>query len=328
MSVNNNWAIKSRVLKRKIFSFFFKHTMPLPISADIEPTRYCNLKCIMCQRTNSHADNKHMSIETAKYILDQIPSLEKVKLQGIGEPLLNPYFFDIVKLMTAKGIEISTITNGTVLPQDILSKITKSGIKYFFVSVDSLDQKVYQSIRGVNTLPLVIENLKKIVNHAPSTTEIGVLTVVMNNNVDELNSMAHDFISMEVKSLGFQVDLTQWGSEDWKTNQNLQADSVKLETVIQQVSDTCRNNQIKMEIIKNRHLQRGEICQWPFHNVFITCDGYIQPCCKITNPEMFSFGNINDKPFSKIWNGRKYRMFRKNMKNGRAPEFCKMCFTD
>ena len=33
-------------------------------------------------------------------------------------------------------------------------------------------------------------------------------------------------------------------------------------------------------------------------------------------------GNINEKSFKEIWDGRAYRKFRKDVVKGKGPEFC------
>ncbi len=63
---------------------------PLPRSLYIEPTNRCNSLCTTCPRTfwpmEAAAD---MSFERFKSIVDQFPTLDRVVLHGLGEPLLN-----------------------------------------------------------------------------------------------------------------------------------------------------------------------------------------------------------------------------------------------
>jgi len=68
-----------------------KEKMPLPTFIQLEPTTKCNYKCIMCSRSSLSPSrlNRDMSLSEFKFIIDQIPSLKSVHLQGLGEPISN-----------------------------------------------------------------------------------------------------------------------------------------------------------------------------------------------------------------------------------------------
>ena len=68
----------------------------LPYSLDVEPTTRCNLRCPMCLHTYWDREPGDMSPETFRRLLDGAPQLVKLKLQGMGEPLLSPHFFDLI----------------------------------------------------------------------------------------------------------------------------------------------------------------------------------------------------------------------------------------
>ena len=62
----------------------------LPRSIYIEPTSRCNEFCQQCPRTLlSREDDRDLSFEKFREIVDQFPVLERVVLHGLGEPLLN-----------------------------------------------------------------------------------------------------------------------------------------------------------------------------------------------------------------------------------------------
>ena len=62
----------------------------LPRSIYIEPTSRCNELCQQCPRTLlSREDDRDLSFDHFRYIVDQFPVLERVVLHGLGEPLLN-----------------------------------------------------------------------------------------------------------------------------------------------------------------------------------------------------------------------------------------------
>ena len=82
----------------------------------IEITTYCNAKCFYCPNEYLHKD--HMSIEQFKSIVDNCPNGCTVLIQGTGEPLLHPEFWQMAAYVRSKGKKVGTITNGTIVMSD------------------------------------------------------------------------------------------------------------------------------------------------------------------------------------------------------------------
>ena len=65
----------------------------MPAIVCIEPVARCNFQCIMCD-LQTHPNRKRgpdLSLEDFKTLIDSLPSLVEIKLNGAGEPLLNPH---------------------------------------------------------------------------------------------------------------------------------------------------------------------------------------------------------------------------------------------
>ncbi len=97
-------------------------TRALPARADIEPTTYCNFRCPHCPSTEERARAEaparaHLSLTQFKYVLDQLPAVYRIKLVGLGEPLMNPEFFDLVAEARRRHIRVLTTTNGSLLDE-------------------------------------------------------------------------------------------------------------------------------------------------------------------------------------------------------------------
>jgi radical SAM protein with 4Fe4S-binding SPASM domain len=52
-------------------------------------------------------------------------------------------------------------------------------------------------------------------------------------------------------------------------------------------------------------------------------NGDVFPCCR--GPKELRMGNTNEEPVEAIWNGERYRAFRKRMFAGDHPEVCRTC---
>lgn len=61
--------------------------LPLPRSIYIEPTSRCNELCQQCPRTLlSREEDRDLSFNEFRRVVDQFPVLERVVLHGLGNP--------------------------------------------------------------------------------------------------------------------------------------------------------------------------------------------------------------------------------------------------
>ena len=74
----------------------------------VEVTSHCNALCIYCPRTvfKESWEDRHLSLETFKRLKPVLSRTDLVHLQGWGEPLLNPSFFDMAALARAHGVDL------------------------------------------------------------------------------------------------------------------------------------------------------------------------------------------------------------------------------
>ena len=82
--------------------------MDLPKFLQVEPVGQCNLRCQMCpiqfrQDGPPHGPPAFMDFDVFTRLLDQFPDLEELQLQGLGEPMMHPRFFDMVELRRRPG---------------------------------------------------------------------------------------------------------------------------------------------------------------------------------------------------------------------------------
>src|SRR5947209_1568885 len=94
--------------------------MQLPSYVQIEPVGQCNLRCQMCsiqfrQDGPPYGPPAFMEFGTFMRVIDQFVTLQELHLQGLGEPMMHPRFFDMVEYARGKGIKVSTNSNLTLL---------------------------------------------------------------------------------------------------------------------------------------------------------------------------------------------------------------------
>ena len=190
-------------------------TPPLPRFAQIEPIGRCNLACRMCTVNDRGDTVSEMSLARFESLLDQLPGLEELHLQGLGEPMLHPRFFDMVTLAAQRGIRVSANTNLTLLTPERARCCVESGLASISVSLDGASAAVYESIRRKASFAKVVRNLGRLVDArdaACSPLEVRGVMVLMRANLHELPALLqllHDYRVRELLVQRLSSDLSQ-----------------------------------------------------------------------------------------------------------------------
>lgn len=207
------------------------YTMPFEIpTMEIKLNNLCNLKCRMCNPTDSTSWNDWDQVEEfydkeKNFIADNIrklnlikkpyldkfednpnwwesfekllPHLRRVEFAG-GEPLMDPQHYRILDMLKLYGqkLEIKYATNGTTL--GIKGGRTIHDYWPHFrsvavnVSIDGIDQ-VYNYIRGNGDYLDVVSNLKEM-QKIPNVTRIVGAVAVQVSNILILDKMIEEFL--------------------------------------------------------------------------------------------------------------------------------------
>jgi MoaA/NifB/PqqE/SkfB family radical SAM enzyme len=122
----------------------------------VEPTTRCNFRCGFC--AGRHMDQTDLELDAFAKILDGLTELEHLELQGEGEPLLHPAFFEMARVARARGIEVSTITNGSLFTAARIERLLDADLTSVLVSIESPAPSEFAAIRG-GRLDKVIEGI-------------------------------------------------------------------------------------------------------------------------------------------------------------------------
>ncbi|MEM1530140.1 MAG: radical SAM protein [Candidatus Bathyarchaeia archaeon] len=308
-----------------------KERMPLPRAIQLEPTTKCNFSCITCTRKTLPKSrlNKDLTIQDFRVILENIPTLKIIKLQGLGEPLMNQYIWEILECGRERGIRFSTTTNGSLLNPSNIEKL----LKYFdsiCVSIDSINPENLEYIRKGVKYESIMKNLELLVEikrEVSARADVGINFVATHLNYREIPALCNLASKLGLNFI-YIVEVENWTTPKEKEyHQQLEfiREARKVKREIRSLILDSRRKYRELSIYHGDSSRRKLRCSWCFSKCFITVDGYVTPCCIRMNPDVFNFGNIFDESFNNIWNGEKMREFRLSMIKDRANPICDQC---
>jgi len=173
-------------------------------------TEGCNLSCRHCwinpKRQSSDHSYNTLDMRLFKKIIDEAKELgiKRVKLTG-GEPLLHPFFTDIIRKIYEENILLSIETNGTLCSKKIVNHISKCKNSFVSVSIDSADAATHDLIRGRNgAYEQAIKGAKNLVNAGINTQ---IIMTVMKINKNQMEDVA--FLSEKIGANSLKYNIVQ-----------------------------------------------------------------------------------------------------------------------
>jgi MoaA/NifB/PqqE/SkfB family radical SAM enzyme len=319
--------------------------VPLPSFVQIEPVGTCNLRCRMCPvhlRSDAEGAPPLMPFDAFRRLLAQFPALTELHLQGLGEPMMHPRFFDMVRYAADRGIRVSTNSNLTLLTPARADLAIASGLHEISVSIDAATPETYAWIRVGANLGKVLRNLDRLLSSraraGSDLPHVRIVMVLMRSNLCELAPMVrlthqtganvlfvqqlcHDFgetrLPLAYLSMRQFIDGEALGEPDRPAMERAyaeaRAEAGRLGVTLRLPRPTARES-------GNR--QR---CDWPWRGAYISHGGEAMPCCMVATPERAPMGNMVREGVHHVWNGAAYAGIRDGLAGGTPAEICRSC---
>ena len=308
----------------------------LPIKLDIENVSRCNFRCTMCVVSdwNKGKRGPDMGLDEFKALIDEQYGLVEIKLQGIGEPLMQgDDFFEMIKYARSKNIWVRTTTNASLLHiKDNHKKLIDANPCEVQISVDGATEEIFQEIRRGSQASRVFANCRLIndycdvVGYYPTK----MWTVVQQSNQHQLESLVKLAHELGFKGMVFSLNLTDWGIDEWgaKNNKASVQDTLDPEYLFslinigEQLGVKVRfwsaNEKYSTESVE-------QLCPWPFERAYMSSDNRVVPCCYLGNPDVYEFKKVGSG-FTDVWHSDDFKAFRQAHVDGDIPSVCKGCY--
>ena len=323
----------------------------LPRFIQIEPVGQCNLRCRMCpiQFRDEGAPGQpraFMDFEVYTRLIDQFPQAEELQLQGLGEPLLHPRFFDIVRHAAERGIRVSTNTNMTVMSEAGAEQCVRSGLRILHVSLDGASAATYQAIRLRARFERVLRNLRRLMQARErldsAWPEVRLVAVVMRRNLDELPDLVRLAHAEGIATFSVQHLCHDFGEASLPQRYRpmrafvedqtlLNDDQERIERCFSQARDIAQELGVALRLPNVRPRQHApgtsgrKRCDWPWSGAYISYDGKAMPCCMVATPDRIHFGDMAQNGVAPVWNNGEYEAFRAQLASPAPPDVCRSC---
>lgn len=320
----------------------------LPDYVQIEPVGQCNLRCRMCPiqfRTDGGPGQPaaFMAYQTFCDLIDQFPDLKELHLQGLGEPMLHPRFFDMVAYVAARGVRVTTNTNLTVCTERRIRECLESGLDTLYISLDGASAPVYEAIRVDASFARVMANLERLMRmrQGHSKPHVGVVGVAMRLNLHELPDIVRLAHRHGIDDVSFQHLCHDFGEGSLPAHYRpmrafvedqtlLHEDPARIASVFTQVRSVAEMLGVSVRLPPLERVEKparppGSRCDWPRRGAYVSYDGRAMPCCMIATPDRMNFGNMAKEGVATIWNSAEYDAFRDQMASYDPPAICKSC---
>jgi MoaA/NifB/PqqE/SkfB family radical SAM enzyme len=340
-----------------------------PSNLALALTKQCNLHCIMCRQNCSDGeipDNPSLRFqglppETWISLLDQVSHFKPwVYLTG-GEPLLYPYFREVVAAAKKRHLTVHLQTNGTLLGK-VADFLVESGVDAVTVSVDG-PPAIHDRIRGrQGTFQRVAAGVEALVEarrrhnrlnpvlgfncaiskpNARALVDITALAIGMQADVLQIqhtmfnspeNVACHNslFTPERLSALGLSMALPSIGPGEYYRSELTQADVDDLKKGVVEAQNLALGK-IKLVFMPNLPLDLlGSYylnLKYPFAQ---GCDFFWKTfrveadgsCSPCFN---LLLGNIKEQSFAAIWNGPVIRNVRRLLTNKLYPGCVRCC---
>ena len=328
----------------------------LPDELQVEVTGACNLRCRMCLVRYAPAVGRKqgaLDFEQFLALVDSLPKIRKLTLQGLGEPLLSPHLLEMVRYAVRRGAAVGFNTNGVLLDAAIANELIDAGLSWLHVSLDGATEATYQDVRhGPRLEPRpgqfnhVVANLRRLVSlrrpHMSETPRIQVVFVAMRRNVAELERLVELAADIGVDELFVQNLSHDFGDTSAESRyEALQryvgqealfgsADSEFGQAAFERARAKAHELGLRLRLpeLDERPSARSDGdpgCFWPWRSAYVTHRGEVQPCCMVMGSERATLGDLHAAGFAEIWRGAPYAQFRHQLMTDDPPEVCRGC---
>lgn len=288
----------------------------LPVHVTIEPTNACDMGCPVCETGAKILERRtgRISQENFRRIVDMIaPHTNTLFFYFMGEPFLYKDAYDMIAYAKTKGMYVDTCTNGHFVQAE---RLIDSGIDEISFQIGGMTQETHEIYRVRGNLQRSLDNMRAVLAERARRRvrhpKVCLGFIVMKHNEHEVQQFL-DF----ARAVGVdEARVIDPCVRDMDQARQFLPRDLRYWYYDKVAFDRGR---LRPKIIPNNE------CWWIWHSTVITWNGDVVPCCRDPHGRHV-MGNVLQQSLVSIWNGPKYRAFRKRIltEQGRI-DICRLC---
>jgi len=163
------------------YGFQSKRETVFPVLIQLALVHYiCNSRCKKCpvglykrgelgQDNRGEFDPKKRKAFPFTLFLEIADEMAKypwsiLRLHGRGEPLMHPYYVEMIDYAKKAGVgTVTSFTNGVLLNKEKAERILDAGLDLLEISIDAYSEDFYRKARGTDFFNKVIKNAKNFI---------------------------------------------------------------------------------------------------------------------------------------------------------------------
>lgn len=281
--------------------------LPIPYRCSWELTLECNMKCRHCGSTAGTSRKNELSIIEAQQVCDALSDMkcEEVTFLG-GEPLLRKDLISIGQRLQHHNISTKLISNGKLIDQSVADSLANIGILCVGLSLDGTEYYHNRLRCDKNSFASVASAVKVLKS---SKIPVSIVTVVSNENIDELESVADILRQWKIDQWQIQLIIPKGRASsefeiDSSLNKLLIDKLIELKTICPfEIHIGCNVGYFYRED-EIRSIKQGKLGFWTgcyagILHMALRSNGDVTGC--LTMPEEWTAGNIRLAPLQEIW---------------------------
>lgn len=301
-----------------------------PRQATIKVNSNCNSLCIYCYAWKEKQPKKELLLKEYLQLIDELSDLgiQTITFTG-GEPLLRQDIEQMIHRAQQHNISTGVITNGLLLTPGRYDSLYEAGLRYFNISLDTIEPTIYKNLRGVS-LERVISNILSISKkNQKSDAYITLICVISRLNLQTIPELTHFAFENKIR-LMLQPVQSVTSRPTNKTDNHLhpwqfrQDDLPWVKETIHQLMENEFNEvignppnyllEIPSYLCRNQQTIISKGCDVCYTDINIDEELSLRPCWRLP-----SVGNLQEISLKDAWTSSAFARSRRLMKKGSCP---------
>lgn len=302
----------------------------------------CPLRCKMCPHHTPgdassfqfmHEKSGYMKPDLCELIFKKFPEATLVMFAGVGEPMTNPYFFELATLAAKYRKTINLVTSGVLIdPEKVENFVENPYFRKISVSLNADNSTDYRSVTNTdakffNKAVTAVRDLVTAKQQHKHPMELAVSFVASTQNLAKAKSFIEfaDDLGVDTIDIHNYIDfhIVESPDQQWTRLQSNEEIFKELEDF----KKYSEKNKIRAKVnlpIYPSYEKFEKQCEWYFRNLAFDSKGSLGSCGRVMNPQV-SYGSIFDE--EDIWNNKYMQSMRQSFlePQRKLPSCCYQC---